>query len=578
MKRPNITYQTWVLIGVVLGQLAFVTTHRTPDLINSELGISGNSMVDQFQSSYRKIEGRILAKHKFSNEMEEEVTNEELPDSATTVSDSRESERAEDKSLESSNERPIVEKSSDENMRSSDGLASESKAVREKTDEQKDSKKNNEDGKVKKRKSKKKTHRYSKKKGESKTKELDPSVEGQKKDAKPAIETVDGNSSPTEVPLPKNFPNLHLIINENRIRSCNIKLINSFGMEGPKVAQPEESEASLLKYCPKNRWTCCNHRHVESSRSFFAKGQKSLNHLFRMVEVMLTFFRGKMYKHVLRDMANMKECHYVLEEYENFKSPEEFFSDDYVEIQLKEIQNLLNELPTYIRNELSFYGSLVCTICDAHDNLSFSVEESGTKIFAHSDTCNSIIDNSQFMINYAYLFFEFIEPLTKIIKCARNLNDDLRYASSSSSLKPLIKLEQNIDECKKSANKNIPACQKVCNKSLHSYELIRPLTRSNIRAALRVLFYEFMEIDADDFEWTTRKSKLDDPQFESIHFFNPLDYDFRNYRIDEPEWYFHERASRTMYNTMASYYFTTQGIGRMFASVAILAALVVGNI
>ena len=582
MKVPKSTTISWVLLCVFLSQM---TVEKTVDLSSSNSDAKNNaigkSLAQRHRNILSNIDGRILAKQKFQ-EKEEEVADEEPQETGVIRSDSREGAKPEDEDTpENAATKTDSEKEREANL-AGEELVKENIETNEKEKTKKKAKEesnepNKESGRKSKRKSKRKHGKKSKPKEKNQNNDQPSEVpKEQGKQVKPEVEAVDGAAAPQEVPLPTNFPNLNLIISESRIRSCNINLINAFNMIGLKVAQPEESEANLLKYCPKNRWTCCHHWHVESSRSYFAKGQKSFKHMFRMIEEMLTLFRGKMHKHIFRDMANQKECHYVLEEYESIKSAEEFFSDSYAEIQLKEIQNLLNELPTYVRSELTFFGSIICTICDAHDNLSFSVQENQTKIFAHPDTCNSIIDNSQFVINFTYLFFEFIEPLTKVIKCARNLNDDVKYASSSSSLKPLIKFEKHVEDCKKSQNKNIAACQKVCNRSIHKYELIRPLTKSNIRAALRVLFYEFMEIEADEFEWQTRKSKLDDPQFETINFFNPLDYDFRNFRIDKPDWYFHEKGSRILYNTMASHYFTIEGIQRLFGSalVFILSAMI----
>lgn len=569
MKEPKSVVISLVLLCVFLSGVA---AKKISKFRNSD-GFEPNSPLNsldgqQHRKRYSIGEGRILPRTKFEDE---EIVEKEddLPEEGVFRSNSRETDKPEEEeTAEKTNTKPGLQ------HEIGPVLTSEAVAIEaNNTTEVETKDKGNEKGDGKNAKSKhksKKKHRSKAKKAKTEKK-----TKGETGKTEHVVKATDG-STPMEMPLPTDFPNLKDIIGTGRVRRCNIKIIKAFNLLGPKVAEPQEGEANLLKYCPKNRWTCCHHRHVESSRSYFAKGQKSLKHLFRMIEEILTLFRGRMYNHVLKDMAQQKECHYVLEEYKHIKSAEEFFSEDYVAIQLKAIQNLLNELPTYIRNELTFFGSMICTICDAYDNLSFSVEENQTKIFAHSDTCNFIVDNSQFIVHFAYLFFEFIEPLTKVIKCARNLAD-VKYSSSSSTLRPLINFENNLNECKKSPDKNIPACQKVCNRPIHQYELIRPLTKSNIRAALRVMFYEFINTDADDFEWQTNRRKLDEPQFESISFFNPLDYDFRNYRLERPEWYFHEKGKRILYNTMAPFYFAFESAACLFVSamVVMIAALLI---
>jgi hypothetical protein len=348
-------------------------------------------------------------------------------------------------------------------------------------------------------------------------------------------------------------------------KTCNINLMNSFGMIGPKIAEPMLAGPNVLKYCPKSKYTCCSERHIESTRSYFQAGRKSLEMTIGIIEEILTVFRGRIFKSVFKNLQKETGCHYLLEGLDKIENPEEFFTKKFIMKMINDIQNLANTIPAFLKQELVYFGTLICSICDAHDNFSFVLDQGETTVNAHFDTCNYFIDNIEFSINLAYLVNNFIEPLVQLIKCKRNIADDVKYSISSTSVKSIVVLEKNIEICRMSKDKNIPECTKICNRSLFNYEILRPLTSSNLKSILRTLLLEFAEIDADQFHLEVTGSSIDDPKFDQIQFFNPLDIDFRRFNINKAKWNFDQNGKRILFNTMSSLYFLSEGLGRLLA-------------
>ena len=217
----------------------------------------------------------------------------------------------------------------------------------------------------------------------------------------------------------------------------------------------------------------------------FGRGYTGLREFFMLIEELLTLFRGKMHLEVFKYLAANKECHYILEEFGPTETYEEYFSVEYQHHVVSEADNLLNELNSLIREEINFFGSLVCTVCSPWGNTAFNIAPEGSTLTVHYDTCNQILETQEIQIRLLEFTVNHLQPLAKLISCSWNVEENPDYVISDMTLAKVTRLEETVNKCKASPDKNVPACQTICAKSLFEYKVSNPLTRTNLRALYR---------------------------------------------------------------------------------------------
>ncbi len=302
---------------------------------------------------------------------------------------------------------------------------------------------------------------------------------------------------------------------------CRTNVLKHFGMGGDTFFDiAKRSTVSVKSYCRHNHYTCCSAYHIESVAGVFQRATHRLNKSLEVVEELLTLFRGPVYKNFINDVLVNESCigHVEEEMRRNRQEPMDFFDPQHTKDRNEEIFSLLVDLEFYIKNQVWFYGNLICTICDPDQNKFFSVKDNKMTVKSTMTSCSNILESYEFEMRLAKLYNSFLKPLTDLINCKEDNFFDEEISLPYIPFEQVKQMERKFNNCHARMSKNNPHCLEICSRNLSTYSPSIDFL-AHFKEALRVIFRKFTKQRIEDYYMNIKQENFEDTYPESIYFF-----------------------------------------------------------
>lgn len=265
---------------------------------------------------------------------------------------------------------------------------------------------------------------------------------------------------------------------------------------------PKDKNTKEKSFCSRGKKTCCSYKQMKSTQKYFNRANKILKKNFELVEEILTLFKGENYKNVVEELLKVKDkCDFVVSTTYNFHKAsniEEFLSKKMLNKYLDTVNDLLNELPIYVKGNSEYFGNIMCSLCTQKSHpVHFS--ENTFNIDLNINSCLNMNEFYIYELRISLLFRKFIITLANLIKCKNDEYNNPEFYINTFDSNLLKEMHTINDKCDDSKTKNIPECNKMCEKKHFMYYKF-PFNIFNTAAqTLKILYKEFVDKDIEDF-------------------------------------------------------------------------------
>ena len=284
---------------------------------------------------------------------------------------------------------------------------------------------------------------------------------------------------------------------------------------------PFTKSAKSKSFCSRGKTTCCSTKQIKSTQKYFNKGNKTMMKNFELVEEVLTLFKGNNYKNVIEELLKTKDkCDYVIRttfDYHKATTVEEFLSKKIFDKFLDTVNDILNELPIYVKGNSEYFGNIMCSLCSQKSHPVHYKDDT----FNMDLNVNSCLNMNEFYIyemRLSLLFRKFIIVLANLIKCKNGEYDNPKFYINTFDSNLLNEMHSTIHTCDESSKKNVPECNKMCEKKHIMYYKFPFDIFKTASQTLKILYKEF--VDDGDIEDYYRNVKNEN--FQDFYTDNPI--------------------------------------------------------
>jgi hypothetical protein len=255
--------------------------------------------------------------------------------------------------------------------------------------------------------------------------------------------------------------------------------------------RPWESSKEIKEHCPRIQNTCCSNQEVEE---LFESLKPPLRNL------------TKYYMSVRRELEVMKRINveaiqnYYVEVNQkdsngrcNIEKDDYIFNPFYIQ---SEIQSMLKKLDKLVKNIVKFYGGFACTMCDANDltSITLNLQTRKMNVKINANICRQLFKFSldQYAITeLAITSYKLTKALTcrekenaKIDSLIKNFSEKMNVYRKTLKFCRVKKTQSNfiVPECK---------CQNLCKKLFNFKEWIDYYSILGLVTYNRAVFEDF---------------------------------------------------------------------------------------
>jgi hypothetical protein len=306
---------------------------------------------------------------------------------------------------------------------------------------------------------------------------------------------------------------------------CNPLVRQAFGMTGGEnFLVPREGTWKDRQYCPGASKTCCDHRSIAKVINYYRKAKQTFRDSWSVVVETLTLFQGKAFESFLRYNRNKikDNCMYVLKETDGFKKSVSFdmLNPEQVQRHLLILEQLANELNSYLNNNEFIYGGLICTICSPKHNRYFWMNKNFPVFKISMSMCAKLVEMRLQEALAFKVFTRFIRPIARTINCLNDRDTDPDYALMDLRVGEIRKNSARAQACSADFDHENPECRAVCKINLFTY-----FFPSNIvecyKSALKIIFEEFARFPVEKYYAEVKMIAFEDLTMDQLHFLNP---------------------------------------------------------
>lgn len=347
--------------------------------------------------------------------------------------------------------------------------------------------------------------------------------------------------------------------NDHKEELCNKNLIEALGMDEIKDDKPQQMDRAQNEFCPKNKKSCCTTEHLKKIKPRFYEAQKKLNWKIDLIEDIFNLFRGKIpISKIFRLTESINEDKGKCQESLN-RDIDEFFTSSYISMQIDEMNSLIALLPIFRKNQVWFYGNLICTACNPHETRHFKITNDGSSMMLDMRTCTDMMNTRTFEARVMRLFYDFLVPLTKFIDCSEDKNE-FEIETEFFNENIVKQFEQDFNNCSNNFKTDSPACQTMCFKKLHVYDFPGDIFEISYKV-LKVLYKSFTNMEIADF-YVLAKKEITEEEFSIPYaFFSEDTTAFKNYKIAAISWNLNNDGANIYFNHISKDFYEKNWAG-----------------
>lgn len=340
-------------------------------------------------------------------------------------------------------------------------------------------------------------------------------------------------------------------------KPCQVDVLKYFGMSQDRFFEfARKSTIEVKSYCRRNLYTCCSVEHIKSVTNNFQSATKKLIKLFEPVEELLILFKGPVYKNFINEIRGDETCISYVEEMmaSNAQNAYDFLDPKNIQERNEEIFSLLVDLEYYIKNQIWFYGNLVCTICNPDQNMFFDVKLARPRVKALINTCSDVLESYDFELRLAKLYNSFLKPLADLIICHTDIMNEGEVHLSYIPQQDIDDMERKFRSCYSNLNGRNRDCIEICSKSLTSFapniDILTPM-----KEALRIIFRKLTKQNIVDYYREIKKEDFEDVHLQTIFFFSQSWSRFKSQETTAFSWTFSNSGANIYNNHIAKKFY-----------------------
>ena len=120
----------------------------------------------------------------------------------------------------------------------------------------------------------------------------------------------------------------------------------------------------------------------------------------------MSLFIGQKQVEVYSKLKQNLKCQYQLD-----IQVDKVFNKKALSVKMSRIYSLLENLDDYIERNIALFGNIICAVCNPHRQPYFKLESDLIRIQSRMSFCKDILDNVEFEVRLAKVFYNFIRPL-----------------------------------------------------------------------------------------------------------------------------------------------------------------------
>jgi len=364
--------------------------------------------------------------------------------------------------------------------------------------------------------------------------------------------------------------------NDRKEELCNRNFIEALGIVDIQNDKPQKVVKSQHEYCPKNKESCCTSDQLKKIQRRFHDAHKKLDWKIDLIEDIFNLFRGKMpISKIFRLLKTLNDDKSKCQETLN-RDTDEFITPAFIFSQLDEMSSLLTLMPIFRKQQIWFYGNLICTACNAHETRHFKITPDRSSIALDMRSCTDMMNTRTVEARVMRLFYDFLVPLAKFIDCSEDKNE-FEIESELFNEEIVTRFEANIENCANNFSPGNKDCLEMCKKPLHYYNFPADIFQV-AHKVLKVLYKAFTNMDIADFYALSKKEILEDEFSVPYSFFSEETTAFKNYQIAKISWTLSNDGANIYFNYISKNFVDNNwsGLAGVWAVMILICLMIIG--
>ena len=338
---------------------------------------------------------------------------------------------------------------------------------------------------------------------------------------------------------------------------CNRNILEAFGISTTDDLKPLQSALPITdNLCMRNKMTCCSENDIQATKATFKQGKLKLGENIDVLEELFNLFKGRLHKQVIFRLQRHEQCKTTVGQMGTFKDAADFFNLDHINFEVREIEGILLNIRNFKKQQLWFYGNIICTICNPKDSSYFTIMNERSKFKVDMRTCSDLIGLIYLELRIRKIIRDFMIPLAMFIQCSQENYDDT-FEGSGIIDTAIEEAEAQTNNCMENFDPDNPACLQACRKELSFYDFPGNVF-SNARKVLRILFKEFTKTEISEYYKSVKEKTWIDEDVTTAEFFDPKNASFKSHKVAQIEWILTKDGVHVFNNIMNKKYFFSQ--------------------